>query len=250
MKTTDIKPGLVYAVPANRMGRDSYGFGNATHVREGHIAVPFKVDRIGKFRKRQSGACTTEIVENHYTLTVVGSFPDVPAMLGKDRPKNEYRSGGYYRRRAGGHHIASSKWPGYPNGLGLTGKKMKWREEQDIVTPNDVVMPWADFLMRRYEWVFVATEIAAYQARHKELIAQVRQALDTALDSAEHVSDGSIDFRVPSGQRLTYDHGMLMFERSYKTVVPFTNLPLALKKEIEPMLSELADIQRRLECAV
>lgn len=255
MKIVDMTPGLVHAVPASRWpGRfgGGYGRGGPSHVRDGYMAVPVLIERIGKFRTKREGACVIGIVEDNYTTTVVVRFPNLEAMIPDEekRPNNIWHRM-HRRGRLDSYDVASAQWPGYPEGIKLTSKKWVWSDEEKILNTNDIIMPWSGFLARREERIFVNDEVAMYQQRRQVLLDEITLIMNPLLAKTQHMGKGDMQIRSnPAGKQIDFTGDTMGFVRSFEGEIQFKQLPLPVRTKLRPLLDEIAAIDKKLACAV
>lgn len=249
MKTVDIEIGRIYAAVSSaqrgetfnteprRMQRRTYRRTRPTRadVNSGFDAAPVKALAIGKFRERPAGACTLEIVDDHYMTTVKVATVDVRASLGftdansrRDFP-------------AGNNRI------GYPAGLPLTSPDVVWNEE--VFNAVDLVMPWEDFLKRRSELAFREMEITALQNKVVQIEQEMKAAAGVFM-SAQDPDDGTWRYYTRDDDGYSYSRHDGASAATHLGVTTTTYYPLSEIDGFADLQEARADAVARLNCAI
>lgn len=248
MKTADITPGLIYAAVSS-VGNEHYnteprrytrgGYARArpkpSDVHDGFDAAPVRVVAIGKFRWRQSGACTREIAEDYHTTNLHVQQVDVMATLGI--------SGGRSYLPSGDARI------GYPKGLKLTSSRVVWVDT--IVTADKIIMPWTDFLKRREEYNLVKLEIAAYQQRLEAIKTKMRELINDVYAAARVHADNQLvqlARRRDDGKFLVYSWGDIE-DADYVAISERRYYPIDSIPGMAELQAEYALVRDKLSCA-
>lgn len=236
MKIADIRPGLFYALPANEVpgfggwrsrGGHMLARGTAAHVAEGRHAAPCRVIAVGKFRRRQAGACAYEVTEDHYTTTVHVQVPDVQATITNVRADHN-----------------DDRRMGFPAGLSLNSKKIVWVDQ--IVAPTRIVMPWSDFLKRHEELAFAQAEIEALSERRAEVQKELHRLV---LSESGLANAAATDVRVQLGTvRKDGTFAYRSVEADHVKIQCDYVIPLSAFEAAGPLLREIEDLDERMSC--
>jgi hypothetical protein len=231
MKIADIQPGVMVAITDTQ----NHGI-NPEAVRRGAAAIPAKVIAVGKFRWQQDGLCARTIVGDGFTNMVRVMRLDLGASFPNRDDRHNVLPYSYSRHAL---RTASSTFPGFPDGLKLTSKKLVWREE--LVPLTSVICPWDFFLRIRDERLLADLELNGYQQRIDAINEQLSAGLRASLpelpkgisvvargnSNAPYVRDGQVSI-----------HLVITADVDEVTGNAFRSL-----------IDERADIERRMSCS-
>lgn len=241
MRAEQIKPGMTYAIPANHVPgygtESSYrarrrgvnATGTAKSVSQGVVAAPARVIAVGTFRWKPSGLCAREMVDDHYTTTVHVQIPSVEKTVADVRQ----------------HAHSGEKRIGLPDGLKIDSKKIVWVDE--IFPASAIIMPWADFVKRHDEVLFVRHEAAAYYARLEVIQSEILALCEAHLSESKPTTvKKNADLRQSNGRWLRSPG---IAQADVLVVVVETTYAIKDVPGVSELLTEALLIETKLECS-